>query len=66
MSLRVFHVIFIIVCVAFCLFMTFWGVREWMTVRNGTSLALGLVSGVAGIGLMVYGVKVFQKLRDIP
>jgi uncharacterized membrane protein YozB (DUF420 family) len=66
MSLRAFHIIFIIVCVAFSLFMAIWGVREYMNRHTSTALTVGIVFGIAGAGLLVYGVKAYQKLKDVP
>ena len=66
MSLRVFHVIFIIVCVAFSLFMAIWGVREYLSEHTSTALAVAIIFSLAAVGLLVYGVKAFQKLKDIP
>ena len=66
MSLRVFHVIFIIVCVAFSLFLTFWGVREWRADGGTTELWVAIISAIAAVALLVYGVKAFRKLRDLP
>lgn len=66
MSLRAFHIIFIIVCVAFSLFMAIWGVREYMNRQTSTALTVGIVFGIAGAGLLVYGVKAYQKLKDVP
>ena len=42
MSLRVFHVIFIIVSIALCLYVAVWGVREYMVTRS-----LGALAGFA-------------------
>jgi TRAP-type C4-dicarboxylate transport system permease small subunit len=66
MSLRVFHVVFIIVCVAFSLFMAIWGVTEYRNAQTSTTLAVGIIFGFATVALLVYGVKAFKKLKDIP
>ncbi|HXG59097.1 MAG TPA: hypothetical protein VNL91_08745 [Thermoanaerobaculia bacterium] len=65
MSLRIFHIVFIIVCVAFSLFVGVWGVRRFMAERSGDALALGILFLLTGVALVVYGVKVFEKLRNV-
>jgi quinol-cytochrome oxidoreductase complex cytochrome b subunit len=59
MSLRVFHIIFVMVCVAFCIWVTVWGIRAG-------SIALAAVFAAACVVLIVYGTKVYGKLRDLP
>jgi xanthine/uracil/vitamin C permease (AzgA family) len=66
MSLRAFHIIFIIVCVSFSLFMTVWGVREYMNRQTSTALAVAIMFGIAGVALLIYGVKAYRKLKDVP
>jgi hypothetical protein len=59
MSLRVFHVIFIIVSVLLCLFVGLWGMRQG-------AIALGVTFFVLGAVLIEYGRRFFRKLREIP
>jgi len=66
MSLRAFHVIFIIASVLLSLFVALWGLREYMDSRSGSGLALGLVFFFFGLGLVIYGKRVFRKLRELP
>lgn len=66
MSLRAFHIVFIVVCVALSLWVGVWGIRGYMMERSGEALALGVVFLVSGVVLVVYGSKVFAKLRDLP
>lgn len=58
MSLRVFHIIFVMVCVALSIWVAAWGVR------NGNT-ALAVVFAVFGVLLVAYGVKAFRKLREM-
>jgi len=62
MSLRAFHIIFIVVSIALCLFVALWGVRE--ATSSGRTLAM--VMFVGAIVLVVYGKKVFRKLKELP
>jgi hypothetical protein len=66
MSLRAFHIIFIIVTTALSLFVALWGIREFTQQRSGAALALGLVFFATAVGLMIYGKKAYAKLRDVP
>lgn len=66
MSLRVFHIVFITACVALSLWVGVWGIRDFMQERSGEALALGILFLVSGVVLVVYGSKVFAKLRDLP
>jgi predicted membrane protein len=65
MSLRAFHIVFIIVTVVLSLYVALWGIREYAAERNGTHLAVGLLFLGAAVALMVYGKKTFGKLRDL-
>jgi hypothetical protein len=58
MSLRAFHIIFIIASVLLCLYVGLWYVRQ--------NVVVGVLFFVAAAGLMIYGKKAFAKLRDVP
>jgi hypothetical protein len=66
MSLRIFHIIFVMICVALSVWVGVWGIRSWMADRNGGALALGVVFLASGLVLVLYGRRVFEKLRDLP
>jgi hypothetical protein len=66
MSLRIFHIIFVVVCVLLALFVAVWGFRSYLVMHNSTGLVLGLLFFASGVALVVYGVKVFEKLREVP
>jgi hypothetical protein len=59
MSLRIFHIIFVMVCVALSIWVGVWGIR------NGATL-LAVVFFISGAVLVYYGTKVYAKLRDLP
>ena len=65
MSLRVFHVIFIVVCIALCLYVAIWGIREYLLTRSAGALAMTGVFVVGGGVLVAYSGKAFRKLRDL-
>ncbi len=66
MSLKVFHIVFIIVCVGLSLYVGVWGIRDYMIERSSGALTLGILFLVSGLVLVVYGRKAFEKLRDLP
>ena len=66
MSLRVFHIVFIMVCVALSIWVGVWGIRDFMSQRSVGALALGIIFLLSGVVLVVYGKRVFIKLRDLP
>jgi dipeptide/tripeptide permease len=66
MSLRVFHIVFIIASVLLSLFVALWGLRRFMDTRDGSGLALGMVFFGLGFALVIYGKRVFRKLKDLP
>jgi hypothetical protein len=66
MSLRIFHIIFVMVCVALSIWVGLWGIRSYMLDRNSGALTLGLVFFASGAALAYYGTKVYVKLRDLP
>ena len=65
MSLRVFHVIFIIVCIALCLYVAIWGIREFALTRNMSALVMTGVLVLGGAALVAYSGRAFRKLRDL-
>lgn len=66
MSLRVFHIVFVVVTIVLSLYVALWGIREFTQERSAGSLALAILFLAAAVGLMVYGKKVFVKLRELP
>ena len=58
MSLRIFHIVFVMVCVALSIFVAAWG---W---RNEAG-ALAITFAVFAMALIVYGVHAFKKLREL-
>jgi len=66
MSLRAFHIVFIVVTIALSLYVALWGIREFTEERSVSALALGLLFAAMAVALMVYGKKTFTKLRNLP
>jgi hypothetical protein len=66
MSLKVFHIVFVIVTTVLSLFVALWGIREFAQQRSSGGLVLGLIFLVAAVGLMMYGKRVYAKFKEIP
>lgn len=65
MSLRIFHIVFVTVSIALSIFVTIWGVREYMLTRSTGALGLAAVFLTAGVILVWYANRVFKKLREL-
>ena len=66
MSLRAFHIVFIVVTVVLSLYVALWGIREFAREQNTGGLALGILFFLTAIALMVYGKKAYGKLKELP
>ncbi len=66
MSLRAFHIIFVIVTVALSVFVTMWGIREFQQQQSTAALGLAMVFLLTAIVLWIYGRKVYTKLKELP
>jgi hypothetical protein len=63
MSLKSFHIFFIIVSVLCCLGFGIWALNDFMETGGETNLLLGLVSLVCSAVLVFYGIWFLKKLR---
>lgn len=61
MSLRVFHIVFIVLSILLTVGFGIWGVMQ----GNNLFLSLGVVSFVIGILLVFYLVKIVRKFRQV-
>lgn len=66
MSLRAFHIVFIVVSVVLSFYVGLWGIREFADERDASVLAIGVLFLVMAVGLTVYGRKTFRKLKELP
>ena len=66
MSLRAFHIVFVIVTIVLSLYIALWGIREFTEQNSTSALALAVLFLALSVGLAIYGKKVFVKLRDLP
>ena len=66
MSLKAFHIVFVIVTVVLSLYVALWGIREFAQQRSTPGLALGLLFLATAVALMVYGKKAYAKFKELP
>jgi len=66
MSLRVFHVVFITVSIALMLYLTIWGVRDFMAARSSLGISMIIFGVAGGVSVIWYGTRVFHKLKELP
>jgi len=65
MSLKSFHIFFITVAMMLAFGFGVWGFRQFGEHGEGLYLLLGILSGVMGVGLIVYGVQFLKKLKGM-
>lgn len=66
MSIRGFHIVFVTLSTLLCLFLALWAFL-WPGLEGGTLVtSLGVVGIIGFIGLPVYGVYFYRKVRKIP
>lgn len=65
MSLRIFHIVFVVVCILLCLFVGIWGFRLYLATREALGLALGSIFLISGVALTFYGQRVYGKLKGL-
>jgi len=63
MSLRFFHVVFIVLALLLSVFTGVWSLGQYRALGAGSWLALGIACLVVAAGLVVYGVWFLRKTR---
>jgi hypothetical protein len=64
MSLKAFHIFFIVVSILFAFGFGVWGLQAHAAGRDGAIYSLALLSLAVGAGLVVYLVAFIRKLRN--
>ena len=65
MSLKAFHVLFVISTILLCFGFGAWAIHARMAGGSLLEFILGLASLAGGVAMMVYFKAVLKKLRDI-
>lgn len=66
MSLRAFHILFIVVTTVLSLYVALWGIRQYSQEQNTGALGLAILFMITAVALVIYGKKVFRKLKELP
>ena len=65
MSLRIFHIVFIVASVLLSLFVAVWGFRTYAAEHDRSAFAVGALFAFVGVALVAYGVRAYGKLREL-
>jgi len=65
MSLRIFHIVFIVASVLLSLFVAVWGFRTYAAEHDRGAFALAALFAFVGVALVAYGVKAYGKLKEL-
>ena len=63
MSLKAFHILFVGISTLMCVALGVWGTV--LQARSALSLAVGALGYAGAVALVIYGVKVFKKLKTL-
>jgi flagellar biogenesis protein FliO len=65
MSLKAFHVFFVVISTLLALGFGVWSVSEYSRTGQGGTLAMGVASFLAAVALVVYGFWFLRKLKNV-
>lgn len=65
LSLSSFHMVFIVASILLSIAVGVWGTQQYLHSGSATGLAMAIVFFVSGFMLLLYGVRVFSKLRGL-
>jgi len=65
MSLRGFHILFIVASIGLCAFFAWWAYGQYQDNHAAGYLATAIVSSLISIGLVVYAVKFVNKTKKL-
>jgi DNA-binding transcriptional regulator of glucitol operon len=64
MSIKAFHLVFVISAIALCAFLAWWCIHDFRATGNLTNLAVGLGTVAFGALLVVYSFWFVRKIRS--
>ena len=65
LSLRSFHVVFIVVSILLSLGVGAWGTQQYLQRSSSQGLGVAVIFFLAGLLLTIYGINYFGKLRKL-
>jgi hypothetical protein len=64
-SLKAFHLFFIAVSVILAAFVAAWAAGQYRAIGEGAYIATAVGAGLAGLGLVAYGIRFQRKVRQL-
>lgn len=65
MSLKAFHIVFVVISTILALGFGIWAIRQHQARSEPLALAMGVVSLLSAVGLIVYGRWFLKKLKKV-
>ncbi len=65
MSLKAFHIIFVVVSMLFSLGLAGWGLHQFITLGKTTGLLFAIGGAITAVALLIYGRYFLKKLKNI-
>lgn len=65
MSLKAFHIVFVTAAILLAFFFGGWLLHDYFATREAAELVVGILSILAGVGLVFYGKSILRKLKHI-
>ena len=65
MSLKAFHIVFVVASILLAFFCGVWLLHDYAATQQMAELIVGILSLLAGLGLICYGRAVLRKLKHI-
>ena len=65
MSLKAFHLFFIVISILAAFGFSFWAFQNYQAANDSTFLKIAILSALTGAGLVVYGIFFVRKARKI-
>ncbi len=63
MSLRAFHIFFVVSITLLFMFLSYWNYMNWKDIGNDSSLSYMLISLALAISTIFYGAKFYNKTK---
>jgi hypothetical protein len=65
MSLKAIHLVFVAASILLAFFFGGWLLHDYCATRETAELVVGILSILAGVGLICYGKSILRKLKHI-
>ena len=65
MSLRAFHIVFVVSVTLLFMFLCYWNYTNWQSIGGNASLSYMLISLASAILTIFYGAKFYNKTKTI-